>query len=181
MAGDGRTSVSVGVQTWHERPAGKLVLSSDRPRTTGRSVIPAPPAPPELSTASAAVWWSHKRISEYSVVVFRACVARERFKTQWHSLDPVAETPLVRRDASEGKGPQRRPQRRLDRRLEAVAKAVGGGYCRLQMPLKLAFGVRGTVAGHRRGALEGGGGGPAPPSNASLLVRPHCITSSHAI
>ena len=37
------------------------------------------------------------------------------------------------RDALEGKGPQRRPQ--LDRRLEEVAKAVGGGYCPLEMPL----------------------------------------------
>ena len=37
-------------------------------------------------------------------------------------------------DASEGKGPQR-SQRRLDRRLEEVAKAVGGGYCRLQWHL----------------------------------------------
>ena len=69
------------------------------------------------------------------------------------------------RDALEGKGPQRRPQWRLGRRLEEVAKAVGGGYCRLQMPLKLALGVRGTVAGHRLGALEGGGGG-FPPANA---------------
>ena len=33
---------------------------------------------------------------------------------------------------------------------------MGGGYCRLQMPLKLALGVRGTVAGHRLGALAGG-------------------------
>ena len=62
------------------------------------------------------------------------------------------------RDALEGKGPQRWPQKRLDRRLEEVAKAVGGGYCRLQMPLKLALAVRETVAGHRLGALEGGGG-----------------------
>ena len=37
-----------------------------------------------------------------------------------------------------------------------VAEAVGGGYCRLQMPLKLAVGIRETVAGHRLGALEGG-------------------------
>ena len=44
-------------------------------------------------------------------------------------------------------------------RLEEGAKAVGGGYCRLQMPLKLALAVRGTVAGHRLGAREGG----APP------------------
>ena len=52
-------------------------------------------------------------------------------------------------------GPRRGPRRRLGRRLEEVAKAVGGGYCRLQMPLRLALGVRGTVAGHRLGALEG--------------------------
>ena len=55
------------------------------------------------------------------------------------------------------------PQRRLHRRLEGVAKAVGGGYCRLQMPLRLALGVRGTVAGHRLGALEGGRGEIPPP------------------
>ena len=71
------------------------------------------------------------------------------------------------RDALEGEGPQRRSQKRLGRRLEEVAKAVGGGYCQLQMPLKLALGIRGTVAGHRLGTLPGGGGAP-PPSNASL-------------
>ena len=53
-------------------------------------------------------------------------------------------------------GPQGWSQRRLDRRLEEIAEAVGGGYCRLQMPWKLAFGVRKTVAGHRLGALEVG-------------------------
>ena len=42
-------------------------------------------------------------------------------------------------------------------RQEEVAKAVGGGYCRLQMPLRLALGVRETMAGRRLGALEGGG------------------------
>ena len=61
--------------------------------------------------------------------------------------------------------PQRRPQKRVGRRLEGVAKAVGGGYCRLFMPLSLALGVRGTVAGHSLGALEGGGGGNLPPSS----------------
>ena len=66
------------------------------------------------------------------------------------------------RDALEGKGPQRRPWKRLDRRLEEIAKAVGGGDCRLQMPLQPALGVRGTVAGRRLGALEGGGGGHLP-------------------
>ena len=38
------------------------------------------------------------------------------------------------RDALEGKGSQRWPRERLDRRLGEVAKAVGRGYCRLQMP-----------------------------------------------
>ena len=73
------------------------------------------------------------------------------------------------RDVLEGKGPQRRPQQPFDRRLEEVAKAVGGGYCWLQIPLKLALGVRETVAGHRPGALEGEGGTP-PPSNAPLAA-----------
>ena len=67
------------------------------------------------------------------------------------------------RDALEGKAPQRKPQKLLDKRLEEVAKAVAGGYCLLQMPLKLALGVRGTVAGHRLGALEGWGGDTSPP------------------
>ena len=75
-----------------------------------------------------------------------------------HSLCPPVG--CIRR---EGEG----PQRRLDRRLEEVAEAVGGGYCRLQMPLRLALCVRGTVAGCWWGALEGGGGLPPSPSNAS--------------
>ena len=66
--------------------------------------------------------------------------------------DPPAQG-CIRRE-----GPQRRPQKRLDRRLEDIAKAVGGGYCRLQMPLKPALAVRATVAGHRLGALQRGGG-----------------------
>ena len=78
------------------------------------------------------------------------------------------------RDAVDGKGPQRRPQGRLDRRLEEVAKAVGGGYCRLQMPLKLAVGVRETVAGHRLGGLEERGGVPCP---LSMHHCPHHLLS----
>ena len=54
----------------------------------------------------------------------------------------VTPPPPQNRDASEGDGPQRRPQRRLGRRLEEVAKAVGGAYCRLQMPLSLALAAR---------------------------------------
>ena len=45
-------------------------------------------------------------------------------------------SPPTPRDALEGKGPRGWPWRQLGRRLEEVAKAVGGGYCRLQMPLK---------------------------------------------
>ena len=73
------------------------------------------------------------------------------------------------RGALERTAPQRRPQKRLDRRLEEVAEAVGGGYCRLQMPLRLPPAVSETVAGRRLGALEaGGGGGTSPPCKASL-------------
>ena len=62
-----------------------------------------------------------------------------------------------------GEGPQRQPQRRLDRRLAKVAKAVGGGYCRLQMPLKVALGSQrdsGWAQAGRPG--RGGGGNPHP-------------------
>ena len=71
-----------------------------------------------------------------------------------HPAGPIRPVPRGR-DAVEGEGHQRRPQRRLERRLE-VAQAVGGGYCRLQMPVKLALAVRETEAGRR-------GGGGAPP------------------
>ena len=88
--------------------------------------------------------------------------------------------PPPQRVALEGKGSQSRSQRRFDGRLEEVAKAVGCGYCRLQMPLKPAFGVRETVAGRRLDALEGGGG-TSPPSNASsppppclMVLMPMC-------
>ena len=80
-----------------------------------------------------------------------------------HPPQTATPPPPSPRDAQEGKGPQRRPPRRLGRRLKEVAKAVGGGYCRLQIPLKRALGVRETVAGHRLGALEAGGGVPPPP------------------
>ena len=68
-----------------------------------------------------------------------------------HPLGPCCQGCIKR------EGPQRRPQKRLDRRLEEVAKAVAGGCCRLQMPLRLALAVRGTLARHSLGALEGGG------------------------
>ena len=51
-------------------------------------------------------------------------------------------------DALDWKTPRKRPRKRLDRRSEAVAKAVGGGCCRLQMPLKLTLAVRETVLGN---------------------------------
>ena len=69
------------------------------------------------------------------------------------------------RDVLEGGGTGG-PQRRLGRRLEEVADAVGGGYCRLQMPLQWALAAWGKVAGRWLGALEGGG---VPPP---LLTHP---------
>ena len=69
--------------------------------------------------------------------------------------------------------------------MEEVAKAVGGGYCRLQMPLSLAPAVRGTVAGHRLGALEGGGSPPfqcipaqAPPLPPAVATARPAFTVS---
>ena len=86
------------------------------------------------------------------------------------------------RDALEGEGPPRRLQKPLDRRLEEVAKAVGGGYCRLQMPLNLALAVRETVAGHRLGDLGGGGGGNPPPFAMHPCLRlPTYSNSPHPI
>ena len=70
------------------------------------------------------------------------------------------------RSALEGKGPQRRPQKRLGRRLEEVAKAVGGGYCRLQMPLSRHLpsgGQRPGGGGGGRGSWRPGTRGVAPP------------------
>ena len=82
------------------------------------------------------------------------------------------------RDASEGKGSRRRPQKRLNMRLVGVVKAVGGGYCRLQMPLKPALGVRETVAGHRLGTLERGGQGGTPPPLPMHPWRWQCSSTS---
>ena len=65
------------------------------------------------------------------------------------------------------KGTSEAAQKRFDRWWKEVAKAVGGGYCRLQMPLKPALAITGTVAGRSLGALQGGGG-YLPPSNAAL-------------
>ena len=82
-------------------------------------------------------------------------------------------------------------QEPLDRRLAEVAKAVGGGYRRLQISLSLALAVRGTVAGHRLGALAGGwggggarplrmhpfGGGGAKRTGSRALDGPHTVTA----
>ena len=90
-----------------------------------------------------------------TLLMWSSAVRKDTLSPGHHSPSATATT----RDAIEGKGPQkplRRSQRRLDRRLEEVAKAVGGGYCRLQMPVRLALAVSETVAGHKWGALEGG-------------------------
>ena len=88
-----------------------------------------------------------------------------------HNATTPTTADKVRVAPSEGCVRREGPRRRLGRRLEEVTQAVGGGYCRLQMPLSLALGVRGTVAGHRLGALEGGGGGYLPPP---FQCRPTC-------
>ena len=67
---------------------------------------------------------------------------------------PAKDSPT---DALEGKGPERWPQNRLGRRLEGFAKAVGGGYCRLHMPVKPALGCRGQWLGVGWAPWKGGG------------------------
>ena len=52
---------------------------------------------------------------------------------------PIPSPPPTQECIRREGGPHRPPQKRLDRRLEEVAKAGGGGYCRLQMRLKLAL------------------------------------------
>ena len=91
--------------------------------------------------------------------IYKPKVGTDSAAFAWQLRGAGESTTLVGRDALEGKGPQRRPQGRLDRRLEEVPKRLGGGYCRLQMPLRLAFGVRETVPGRRLSALEGGNPG----------------------
>ena len=81
--------------------------------------------------------------------------------------------PLVPGVHQKGKGFRGCPRSGWDRRLEEVAKAVGGGYCRLQMPLRPALAVGETVGGRGLCALEEGGGDTPPPSsNASLGLCP---------
>ena len=86
--------------------------------------------------------------------------------------DVVHPPPPPVTDPSQGKRPQRWPQKRLDSRLEEVVKAVGGGYCWLQMSLKLVLAVRGIVAGRRLDAREGGGRGVPPPLPMHPCPRP---------
>ena len=132
------------------------------------------PAPQRLQSGHAGA------ASDCSEVAWVALSLRRRASTTLgnpHRLPPLGPTTCINshasfvssakggrgRDALEGTGPRRRTWKQSGRRLEEVAKAVGGGYCRLQMALKLALAVRGTVAGHRLGALEREGGGYVPP------------------
>ena len=57
-------------------------------------------------------------------------------------LGTAQNPPPSLRDVLEGKGPRRGFQQRSGRLLQAVAKTVGGGCCRLQMPLGLPAAVR---------------------------------------
>ena len=94
--------------------------------------------------ANSTLWWFDPHVQKFMKML--------DIPTQVMALRGIGGRGGGVTDALEEKG----PQRRLGRRLEEVAKAVGGGYCRLQMPLRLALGVRGTVAGHRLGTLDDG-------------------------
>ena len=135
---------------------GHLRRRQNRPRAVGRQVC----------ARRARRWWCTEAVgraarhSEEGLGYPSPAASAHRHRGNAHKPEQMPTRPpgCIRRE-----GPQRPPQRRLDRRLEEVAKPVGNGYCRLQMPLSLALVVRETVAGRRLGAWEGGGGCPPPP------------------
>ena len=145
------------------RPAPRRTSNTGTAITVGTMALPTG-GPPHTMGSSALSSTLQRFMSAFPALVTRHCVethetnARLTKKSRYsRSAKPWAEAPNG--DALEGEGPQRGPQQRLGRRLgRGLPKRLGGGYCRLQMSLSLALGVRGTVAGHRLGALEGGGG-----------------------
>ena len=148
-----RTSASVATWPYRGRGAPKV--------RCGPATVPEP-RPPSLPSQFLSCATGHRIFRRPNVlrpIPGMQCSLLVRAARQYQAVRRLHRTPPPPpppTDASEGKGPERRPQKRLGRRLEEVAKAVGGGYCRLQIPLKPALGVKGTVAGHRLGALEGG-------------------------
>ena len=91
-----------------------------------------------------------RRTSERSGNAERCGAQRAKWGSGWG----------ISRGALEGEGPQRRPQQRLGRRLEEVAKAVGGGYCRLLNAVEPGAWRQGDSGW---APWSGGGGGTAPP------------------
>ena len=89
-------------------------------------------------------------------------------KVRW--LRPTEPTSRARQRCIRREGTSK-PQKRLDRRLEEVAKSVGSGYCRLQMPLTRALAVKQKVAGHGLGALQGGANASLGPGAAAGACR----------
>ena len=128
------------------------------------------PPPPASTRRDVSVWQTTRRHT-------REHVPARRRHTQNHP-PPARRRNLDPRIALEGNGPQRRPQKRLDRRLEEAAKAVGGGYCQLQTPLRLSFGVRETVAGHMLSARKGEGYLHLLPMHPCPLPQPRQQTGS---
>ena len=102
-------------------------------------------------------------------------------EAQQESPQPTTHTHTPRMHWK-GKGPQMRFQKRSDRRLEEVAKAVGGRYCRLQMPLSLAVAIGGGGEWLHIGWAPGREGGvtpsfqciAVPTSPPTLHQPPHC-------
>ena len=100
----------------------------------------------------------------------RRCATPRPQGIPYHTIPPPSM-------ALEGEGPERRPQKRLDGRLEEVAKAVGRGYCRLQMPWKPS---ERQWLGIGWAPWRGGGGVPSPPSNTPLPPAPLYCGSARA-
>ena len=126
------------------RPQCKLFMSANThvPYPISLTVLPTTPI---VCLYAFSMGMSDSRESDCSVVLLHLHVLLD--VSSPHLLRVVCDTcarfaPAVRPQCK-GKAPQRRPQTVLDRRLEEVAEAVGGGYCRLQLPLRLALGSQG--------------------------------------
>ena len=136
-------SCRVAVGGWRLAVGGPLGRSLRALLNKKKSSPLRTPLCPMLRLSHGTSWWQTLHAVRISGIWYQ--------EKQWET-DTLVGIPLGR-DALEGgpRGGWTGGWRRLPKRL-------GGDYCRLQMPLRLALGVRGTVAGHRLGAPEGGGG-----------------------
>ena len=147
------------VPTSHMAPSHVLNTPSPLPPLTTPSHIPpnarSPPHSPNLT------WYQVQTEAAGRAPGQPVCTPHQVLGSNSNPPPPPPPPPpegCIRRAGASEAAPEA-----LGWRLEEVAEAVGGGYCRFQMPLRLALGVKRTVAAHRLSALEVEGGLPPGP------------------